>query len=180
MLVAAALTGCGGGDDLAKPTATATRRHDTGAVGRAPRASHARTLIRMTRVQGDDPLPFAIVLRADRTAAVRFGGGHGGFEDKAIRLRRSEQRRVLRALHGAPWRRLDGQTVKPGGFGASDNGNRYSLFYGRYITTLEDGHIPPRMARLVQLLNAVIDGDLGHLLYAKRHSPIPQTPTPPG
>jgi hypothetical protein len=178
VLVAAALAGCGGGDDPARPTATATAQppHDGG----APTVSHARTLIRMTRVQGDDPLPFAIVLRADRSATVQYGGGHGGFEDKAIRLDRAEQRRVLRALRGAPWRRLDGHTVKPGGFGASDNGNRYSLFYGRYVTTLEDGRIPPRMARLVRLLSAIIDGDVGHLVHAERHSPIPVTPAPAG
>ena len=68
----------------------------------------------------------------------------------------------------------------PGGFGGSDNGNRYSLFYGRYTTTLAQGHIPLRMARLVHLLDGIIDGDIGHLVYAKRHSPIAQTPTPPG
>jgi hypothetical protein len=182
LLVAAALAGCGGDKPEATATATATARAqaDTGAMGHAPPSSHARKLIRMTRVQGDDPLPFAIVLRADRMAAVQFGGGHGGFENKAIRLSRGQQRRVVHALHGAPWRRLDGHSVVPGGFGGSDNGNRYSLFYGRYTTTLAQGHIPPRMARLVHLLDGIIDGDIGHLVYAKRHSPIAQTPTPPG
>jgi hypothetical protein len=183
VLVAAALAGCGGGEDKpAAATATATPRAqaDTGALGRALEPSHSRKLVRMTRVQGDDPLPFSIELRADRTAAVQFGGGHGGFENKAIRLSRSQQRRVVRALRGAPWRRLDGHSVVPGGFGGDDNGNRYSLFYGRYTTTLAQGHIPRRMARLVHLLDGVIDGDIGHLVYAKRHSPISQTPTPPG
>jgi hypothetical protein len=140
----------------------------------------ALVLVRMTRVQGDDPLPFAIELRADRTARVRFGGGHGGFEDKAIRLSRPDQARLVGALRAAPWRRLDGHTVTPGGFGGDDNGNRYALFHARWSTTLAQGHIPPRMARLVHLLDAVIDGDLGRLVYAKRHSPIPVTPTPPG
>jgi hypothetical protein len=32
----------------------------------------------------------------------------------------------------------------------------------------------------VHLLDGIIDGDIGHLVYAKRHSPISQTPTPPG
>jgi hypothetical protein len=175
LLVAAALAGCGGSDrpPPARATTTAT------ATATAP-VSHARMLIRMTRVQGDDPLPFSIELRADRTAAVQFGGGHGGFENKAIRLSRDQQRRVVRALRGAPWRRLDGHSVVPGGFGGDDNGNRYSLFYGRFTTTLAQGHIPPRMARLVHLLDGIIDGDIGHLVYAKRHSPISQTPTPPG
>jgi hypothetical protein len=183
VLVAAALAGCGGGADkpaAAAATATPSATADTGAMGRAPEPSHARRLIRMTRVQGDDPLPFSIELRADRTAAVQFGGGHGGFENKAIRLSRDQQRRVVRALRGAPWRRLDGHSVVPGGFGGDDNGNRYSLFYGRFTTTLAQGHIPPRMARLVHLLDGIIDGDIGHLVYAKRHSPISQTPTPPG
>ncbi|HEX4689906.1 MAG TPA: hypothetical protein VH276_04405 [Solirubrobacteraceae bacterium] len=183
VLIAAALAGCGGGADrpaAATATATPSATADTGAMGRAPEPSHARGLIRMTRVQGDDPLPFSIELRADRTAAVQFGGGHGGFENKAIRLSRDQQRRVVRALRGAPWRRLDGHSVVPGGFGGDDNGNRYSLFYGRFTTTLAQGHIPPRMARLVHLLDGIIDGDIGHLVYAKRHSPISQTPTPPG
>jgi hypothetical protein len=183
VLVAAARAGGGGGaarPAAAAATATPSATADTGAMGRAPEPSHARRLIRMTRVQGDDPLPFSIELRADRTAAVQFGGGHGGFENKAIRLSRDQQRRVVRALRGAPWRRLDGHSVVPGGFGGDDNGNRYSLFYGRFTTTLAQGHIPPRMARLVHLLDGIIDGDIGHLVYAKRHSPISQTPTPPG
>lgn len=142
--------------------------------------SHAPVVVRMTRVQGDDPLPFAVDLHADRIAAVRYGGGHGGFEDKRIRLTAAQQARIRRALHDAPWNRLDGHAVTPGGFGGDDNGNRYALFYGRYSTTLAEGHIPPRMARLVKLLNAVIDGDMGRLTYAARHSPIPVTPTPPG
>jgi hypothetical protein len=182
ILAAAVLAGCGGGDAAPRPspTATATAQRDSGAVGVAPRPSHARLLVRMTRVQGDDPLPFAIELRADRTAAVRYGGGHGGFEDKAIRLSAAEQARVRRALRGAPWRRVDGHTVEPHGFAGDDNGNRYALFHGRWSTTLEDGRIPGRMERLIRLLNAVIDGDLGRQVYAKRHSPIPVTPASPG
>jgi hypothetical protein len=177
VLVAAALAGCGGSDrpPPAKPAAKATAT----ASAAAP-VSHARTLVRMTRVQGDDPLPFGIVLRADRSAAVRYGGGHGGFEDKAIRLTRGEQQRVLRALRAAPWRAVDGHTVTPGGFGGSDNGNRYSVYYRRWSTVLAQGHIPAHMARLLHLLDAIIEGDLGHRISARRHSPIPVTPAPAG
>jgi hypothetical protein len=173
-----ALAGCGGGGAPARPAAT-PGGHDADAVG-APAASHARTLIRMTRVQGDDPMPYGVVLHADRIAAVSFGGGHGGSEEKVIRLSASQQRRVVRAIRAAPWRRVDGHTVVPGGFAASDNGNRYSVYHGRWSTVLAAGHMPARMARLLRLLDAIIDGDLGRQLYARRHSPIPVTPAPPG
>jgi hypothetical protein len=180
-LVAAVVAGCGGGaDDSSGPDGLRVVERDAAPSFTAPRAGRSRLIIRMTRVQGDDPLPFSIELHADRTAKVQFGGGHGGFEDKRIRLTAGEARRIHRALVDAPWRRLDGHTVSPGGFGGDDNGNRYSLFYGRWSTTLAQGHIPSRMARLVHLLDAVIDGDMGHLTYAQRHSPIPVTPTAPG
>jgi hypothetical protein len=178
--LAAAVAGCGGSDGPSKADGLRVVEHERAPEYKAAPDSRAPLIIRMTRVQGDDPLPFSIDLHADRTAKVQFGGGHGGFEDKRITLTRSEQARIRRALHGAPWKRLDGHTVTPGGFGGDDNGNRYALFYGHFSTTLAQGHIPRRMARLIHLLDAVIDGDMGHLTYAARHSPIPITPTQAG
>jgi hypothetical protein len=182
--VSVAVAGCGGADDGGRRSDAdglqVVEHAGSGSAGTPPPESRAPVVVRMTRVQGDDPLPFSIDLHADRTAKVQFGGGHGGFEDKHIRLTAAEQRRIRHAVRTAPWKRLDGHTVTPGGFGGDDNGNRYSLFHGRYTTTLAQGHIPARMARLVHLLDRVIDGDMGHMTYAARHSPLPITPTPPG
>jgi hypothetical protein len=173
--LAALAAGCGG---ASAPAPEAAR--DSGASGHMPPASRAHLVLHMTRVQGDDPLPFAIDLRADGSAKVRFGGGHGGFEDKRIQVRGPARTELLRLVRTAPWRQVDGRTVTPGGFGGDDNGVRYAIYHGRYSTVLASGHVPARMRRLVHRLDQVIDGDLGHLVYAKRHSPIPVTPAPAG
>jgi len=180
ILIATAVGACGGAGGGSAPRPAPTAAATPARAGPVMPVSHAPVLVRMTRVLGDDPLPFAVALHADGTAAVRFGGGHGGWEDKTIALRRADVARLERALRGAPWRRLDGHTVTPGGFGGDDNVNRYALFHGRWSTTLAAGHIPPRMGRLVHLLDAIIDGDLGRMTYGKRNSPIPVTPAPPG
>ena len=95
-------------------------------------------------MQGDDPLPDSISLRADGTAAVIRGGGHGGFRTVQVELGDAVAARATRLAEHAPWKALDGRTVTPGGFGGWDNDMRYMLRRGqRSVTVTRRRHAAP-------------------------------------
>jgi hypothetical protein len=157
-----ALAGCGGEEPAkraAKPAATATP---------AP----AKEIVYLYRVQGDDPLPDSVSLRADGTAAVIRGGGHGGFRTVQVRLDDVVAARATRLAEHAPWKALDGRTVTPGGFGGWDNDMRYMLRRGERSVTVTDADMPRRILPLVRTLDAIIEGDTGRIVGSDLHSAV--------
>jgi hypothetical protein len=74
---------------------------------KAPAAKQAATpkapeVVFLYRVQGDDPLPDSVSLRADGSAEVRRGGGHGGFRTVEVALPRAVTARATRLAEHAP------------------------------------------------------------------------------
>jgi hypothetical protein len=53
-------------------------------------------VVYLYRVQGDDPMPCSVSLRADGTAQVIRGGGHSGFRKLAVELDRADAQRSIR------------------------------------------------------------------------------------
>jgi hypothetical protein len=155
-----ALAGCGGEEPAkraATPAATATP---------AP----AKEVVYLYRVQGDDPLPDSITLRADGTAAVIRGGGHGGFRSEQVELGDAVAARATRLAEHAPWKALDGSTVTPGGFGGWDNDMRYMLRRGQRSVTVSDADMPRRIRPLIHMLDAIIENDKGRIVSSDLHS----------
>ena len=163
-----ALAGCGGEEaakQTAKPAATASP---------AP----AKEIVYLYRVQGDDPLPDSVSVRADGTAAVIRGGGHGGFRTVQVELDSSVAARATRLAAHAPWKALDGRTVTPGGFGGWDNDMRYMLRRGQRSITVTDADMPRGIRPLVHTLDAIIEGDAGRIVGSKLHSAVSGTVAP--
>jgi hypothetical protein len=163
----AALAGCGGGD--AKPVAQATP---------AAEKAEATEVVFLYRVQGDDPLPDSVSLRADGSADVRRGGGHGGFRTVQVALPDAVAARATRLAEHAPWKRLDGRTVKPGGFGGWDNDMRYMLRRGQQSITVTADHMPRSIRPLIAQLDEIIEGDTGKQLSTELHSAVSGTIAP--
>ena len=160
LIVAVALTGCGGNDER-----LATAARDAADI---VRANHAPEAAWMQRVIGDDPVSESVSLRENGTVAVRRGGGRG-YWDIAIELSPAERRRALHLVDAAPWARLADSTIEPGGFGGNDNDIRYWLRHGRETVTITAGDLPPKMRRLVTELSAMIDGARGRVIAHDRH-----------
>jgi hypothetical protein len=156
VLALAVLAGCGGGS---APTA------------KAPAKAHqAREVVYLYRVQGDDPLPDSIRLRADGKAEVIRGGGHGGSTTLEVALPHAVAARAIRLARTAPWKALDGSTVTPGGFGGWDNDMRYMLRRGKRSITVSDAHLPRSVRPLISALDAIIEGEQGRVVSSDRHS----------
>jgi hypothetical protein len=164
----AVLAGCGGGDD-AKPVAQATPEPDK---------AEAPEVVFLYRVQGDDPLPDSVSLRADGSADVRRGGGHGGFRTVQVALPDAVAARATRLAEHAPWKRLDGRTVKPGGFGGWDNDMRYMLRRGQQSITVTADRMPRSIRPLIAQLDEIIEGDTGKQLSTELHSAVSGTIAP--
>jgi hypothetical protein len=145
------LAGCGG--------ATPRPRSQTPAA-----RPQAHEIVFFYRVQGDDPMPDSISLRADGTADVRRGGGGAGIKWIKAALDGRETARAKRLVERAPWKALDGTTVKPGGFGGWDNDMRYMLRRGPWSITVSATHLPRGIRPLIRELNAIIEGDKGRRL----------------
>lgn len=165
LLVSVPLPGCGG----------ATHSLRAGAPSPRPQA---REIVYLYRVQGDDPLPDSISLRADGTADVRRGGGAAGIKWVKTALDRHEMARATRLVERAPWRALDGTTVTPGGFGGSDNDMRYLLRRGPWSIAVTDGHLPGAIRPLIRDLEAIIEDDKGHRLSSVLISRVSGTVDP--
>jgi hypothetical protein len=164
-ILVAALAGCG---SETKPAAKATPTP----------TPEAKEVVYLYRVQGDDPWPDEISLRADGTAELNRGGGHSGITSYTVELPRAAAERTTRLAEQAPWKRLDGRTVEPGGFGGWDNDIRYMLRRGDATTTLSSSHLPPSMRPLITALDAIIEGDVGRKGKATRRSSISGTIAP--
>jgi hypothetical protein len=163
----AALAGCGGD---AKPAAQPKPA--------AAEKAEAPEVVFLYRVQGDDPLPDSISLRADGRADIRRGGGHGGFRSVEVELSHAVAARATRLAEHAPWKRLDGHTVKPGGFGGWDNDMRYMLRRGQRSITVSADRMPRSVEPLIAQLDAIIEGDTGRQLSSKLHSAVSGTVAP--
>jgi hypothetical protein len=122
----------------------------------------------MQRVLGDDPVSESVSLRVDGTAAVRRGAGRG-YWDVAVKLSPAEEERMLGLVRNAPFAALASNTITPGGFGGDDDGIRYMLRHDGQSVTVAGSQLPPAMRRLVDELNALIDGDRGRILADDRH-----------
>jgi hypothetical protein len=156
------LAGCGAGEparQTARPAAAATE-------------PAAKEIVYLYRVQGDDPLPDSVSLRADGTAAVIRGGGHGGFRTVQVVLNDAVAARATRLAEHAPWKALDGRTVTPGGFGGWDNDMRYMVRRGHRSVTVTDADMPRRMRPLIRALDAIIEGDTGRIVGSNLHSAV--------
>lgn len=145
--------------------------------GPAKRAAHPATkkaaeLVFLYRVQGDDPLPDSVSLRADGKADVIRGGGHGGFRTIEIALPQAVARRATRLVEKAPWKALDGTTVEPGGFGGWDNDMRYMLRRAQRTITVTGAHMPRSIRPLIGALDAIIEGDVGRQVSADLHTGV--------
>jgi hypothetical protein len=126
-------------------------------------------------VQGDDPLPDSVSLRADGTADVRRGGGHGGFRNVWVVLGKADAARSTQLVRQTPWKRLDGMTIKPGGFGGWDNDMRYLIRRGQKSVTVSADHMPRSIRPLVANLNAIIDGETGRTVKSTMHQAVTGT-----
>ena len=166
VLSLAVLAGCGGAAPVAKTPA------------KVPKAPEARDVVYLYRVQGDDPLPDSIRLRADGNAEVIRGGGHGGSTTLEVALPHAVAARAIQLARTAPWKALDGSTVTPGGFGGWDNDMRYMLRRGERSITVSDAHMPRSVRPLIAALDAIIEGEQGRVLSSDRHSGGFYTPTP--
>jgi hypothetical protein len=168
VIVIALVTLAGCGDD-AKPAAQPKP---------AAERAEAPEVVFLYRVQGDDPLPDSVSVRADGRADVRRGGGHGGFRTVEVALSDAVAARATRLAEHAPWKKLEGRTVKPGGFGGWDNDMRYMLRRGQQSITVTADHLPRSIAPLIAQLNAIIEGDTGKQLSSELHSAVSGTIAP--
>jgi hypothetical protein len=157
IIAAVALAGCG-----------AAREQPSADVERPVKASSSPEVLYFFRVLGDDPVPDTVSLHADGTALVKRIAGRG-WKDIQVVLSPAEAHRVIRLARRAPFERLDGRTVTPGGFGGSDNGMRYMLRRDRQSVTVADGDIPRSFRALVRLMNGIVEGDVGHQGAEDRH-----------
>jgi len=158
LVAAAVFVGCGGDTTTERPP-------DAADINRANRAEEA---IYLQRVLGDDPISESVSLRVNGTAAVRRGGGRG-YWDIALELSRDEAERSLRLVRAAPFAALADNTITPGGFGGNDNERRYLMRRDGVSVTIAESDVPRTMRPLIKDLNAMIDGDLGHIVADDRH-----------
>lgn len=148
-----------------------------GADAPAPRVDaptsrpHAKEIVYLYRVQGDDPMPDSISLYADGTADIRRGGGGSGIKWIKAALDRAETARAARLVRRAPWKALDGTTVEPGGFGGWDNDMRYMLRRGPWTITVSDADLPRGIRPLIRELDAIIENDKGRRLTTMLTAP---------
>jgi hypothetical protein len=154
VLTAVALAGCGGSDAPRRAAATQTPQPH----------KKAPEVVFLYRVQGDDPLPDSVSLRSDDRAEVIRGGGHGGFRTIQVALPHAVAARTTRLAEGAPWKKLDGRTVEPGGFGGWDNDMRYMLRRGQRSITVTDADMPRSLRPLIGALDRIIEGGVGRQL----------------
>jgi hypothetical protein len=159
------LVGCGS-DSTPKPAAEHTNAAPT---------TPAAEVVYLYRVQGDDPTPYSVSLRADGTAQVIRGGGHAGFTKIAVALDPADAKRSTALVERVPFKRLDGMTVKPGGFGGWDNDIRYMIRRGNRSITVTADHMPRSIRPLVHNLDAIIDGDTGREVSSSFHGAISGT-----
>jgi hypothetical protein len=164
----AGVAGCGG-ESTPKPAAQHTKA--------APKKAAAE-VVYLYRVQGDDPMPYSVSLRADGTAQVIRGGGHSGFRKIAVVLDPADAKRSTRLAERAPFKRLDGMTVTPGGFGGWDNDIRYMIRRGHRSVTVTADHMPRSIRPLIRSLDAIIDGDTGREVSSSFHAAISGTIDP--
>jgi hypothetical protein len=165
LLVLVPLAGCGGVTHSPRADAPASRLQ-------------AREIVYLYRVQGDDPMPDSISLRADGTADIRRGGGGAGIKWVKTALDRNEMARVTRLVERAPWRALDGTTVKPGGFGGWDNDMRYMVRRGPRSITVTGAQLPRGIRPLIRELEAIIEDDTGQRLSSVVASRVSATVDP--
>jgi hypothetical protein len=166
-MILVGIAGCGGeSSPVAEQTPTPSPK---------PKAAE---VVFLYRVQGDDPLPDSVSLRADGTADVRRGGGHGGFRSVEVVLPHAAAAHATRLAVHAPWKALDGSTVTPGGFGGWDNDMRYMIRRGQRSITVTDAHMPRSIRPLINSLNAVIEGDVGRQVSSELHSAVSGTIAP--
>jgi hypothetical protein len=168
------LAGCGGD----APTASVeppTRDAPTARVEAPTSRPQAREIVYLLRVQGDDPMPDSISLRADGTADIRRGGGGSGIKWIEATLNQHETAHATRLVKRAPWKALDGTTVEPGGFGGWNNYVTYMLRRGQWSITVTDADLPSGIRPLIRELDAIIENDKGRrlrsLLTARRSAP---------
>jgi hypothetical protein len=166
MIVTAAILmiGCGGTPVAHEPAATPTP--DASDINREAKAPE---LVHVYKTIGDDPYPWTLTVRTDRTANLIVGGGHGGGDDKVVVLTKAQTDRAARLVAAVPWKRVAGHTVEPGGFGGNDNMARYMLRHRKISTVYAAGDMPRSLARLVKLLDAIIDGDVGKAIASDSH-----------
>jgi predicted small lipoprotein YifL len=164
--LAAALAGCGSDAPERQAAATATPTPDAADMNREAKAP---ALIYVYKTIGDDPYPWTLTVRTDHTANLIVGGGHGGGDDKVVHLSAAVTRRAAHLVSAVPWKRVDGHTVEPGGFGGNDNMARYVLRHGKVSTVFAAGDMPASMARLIKLLDGIIDEDIGTVVASDRH-----------
>jgi hypothetical protein len=165
---AVALAGCGSSPERDSPAAapTTTPTPDASDLNREARAP---AIVHVYKTIGDDPYPWTLTVRTDNTANLIVGGGHGGGADKVVRLQPSVTKRTARLVAAVPWAKVDGHTVEPGGFGGNDNMARYMIRHGKVSTVYAAGDMPGSMARLVRLLDRMIDEDVGTVTASDRH-----------
>lgn len=166
LFVGAALlaTGCGGGSAPVEVAASTTPD-----ASDRNREATAPPIVYVYKTQGDDPMPWTLTVREDATANLIYGGGHTGGNDQLVELGEKVTRRAARLTAAVPWERLRGHTVTPGGFGGDDNMARYVLRRGKISTVYAAGDMPASVARLVGLLDKIIEGDVGKVVAADAH-----------
>jgi hypothetical protein len=162
------IAGCGG-ESSSEPAAQHRK---------APPKRAAAEIVYLYRVQGDDPMPYSVSLRADGTAQVIRGGGHSGFRKIAVALAPADAERATRLAKRAPFKRLDGMTVTPGGFGGWDNDIRYMVRRGHRSITVTADHMPRSIRPLIRDLDAIIDGETGRETASSFHAAISGTIDP--
>jgi hypothetical protein len=165
-VVILAAAGCGGGEQSPQRASAPARTPDAADINREAKAPE---LVHVYKTIGDDPYPWTLTVHTDHTAALTVGGGHGGGNDKVVRLDAAVAKRAQRLVAAVPWRRVAGHTVEPGGFGGNDNMARYMLRHGRISTVYAAGDMPPHVARLVRLLDRIIDEDVGTVVASDSH-----------
>jgi hypothetical protein len=161
-----AAAGCGGGEQSPHRASEPARTPDAADINRQEKAPE---LVHVYKTVGDDPYPWTLTVHTNHTAALTVGGGHGGGNDKVVRLDAALAKRAQRLVAAVPWKRVAGHTVEPGGFGGNDNMARYMLRHGKISTVYAAGDMPPHVARLVRLLDRIIDEDVGTVVASDTH-----------
>jgi hypothetical protein len=167
LTAALVLAGCGGGDNT-RPAAAPTPTPTPGAA-QLNRDAKAPEIVHVYKVQGDDPYPWTLTVRTDNTANLIVGGGHGGGDDKLVRLPKAVTERAKRLTAAVPWKRIANHTVDTGGFGGNDNMARYMLRWHKISTVYAAGDMPWHLQRLVTLLDHIIDEDIGTIVASQGH-----------
>jgi hypothetical protein len=93
----------------------------------------------------------------------------------AVVLDPADAKRSTRLAERAPFKRLDGMTVTPGGFGGWDNDIRYMIRRGTRSITVTADRMPRSIRPLIHNLDAIIDGDTGREVSSSFHGAISGT-----